>query len=162
MKIKTKSRIDHLEVLLRRVREASRFNERTYRIRKYLGSFDAKLHATFEAYDAMERGSARPARARIHRQQSRPVEGNQGAGPRPQEAEGFTWQVSNGPRIRNPKPSPPIPSARRAHRRIGASSKSIRHPWRSPCCDKAYQAGVDRRLPVGCRTRHKRLLPELR
>jgi hypothetical protein len=54
MKIKTKSRIDHLEVLLRRVREASRINERTYRVRKYLDSFDAKLHATFEAWDAME------------------------------------------------------------------------------------------------------------
>ena len=55
MKIKTKSRVDHLEVLLRQVREASRFNERTYRVRKYLGSFDAALHATFEAYDAMEK-----------------------------------------------------------------------------------------------------------
>ena len=54
MKIKTKSRIDHLEVLLRRVREASRFNESTYRVRKYLGSFDPKLHATLEAYDAMK------------------------------------------------------------------------------------------------------------
>ena len=29
-------------------------NERTYRVRKYLGSFDAKLHATLEAYDAMK------------------------------------------------------------------------------------------------------------
>jgi hypothetical protein len=38
MKIETKSRIDHLEALLRRVREASRFNVRTYRIRKYLRS----------------------------------------------------------------------------------------------------------------------------
>jgi hypothetical protein len=55
MKIKTKSRIDHLEVLLRGVREASRFNEMAYRIRKYLGSFDARLHATLEAYDAMKR-----------------------------------------------------------------------------------------------------------
>ena len=54
MKIKTKARIDHLEALLRRVREASHFNERNYRIRKYLGSFDVALHATFEAYDAME------------------------------------------------------------------------------------------------------------
>ena len=54
MKIETKSRIDHLEALLRRVREASRFKERTYRIRKYLDSFDAKLHATLEAYEAME------------------------------------------------------------------------------------------------------------
>ena len=54
MKIETKSRIDYLEGLLRRVREASRFNERNYRIRKYLGSFDAALHATFEAWDAME------------------------------------------------------------------------------------------------------------
>jgi hypothetical protein len=55
MKIKTKSRIDHLEVLLRRVREASRFNERTHRILKYLGSLDAKLHATIEADEAMRR-----------------------------------------------------------------------------------------------------------
>ena len=54
MTFETKSRIDHLEALLRRVREASRFTERTYRIRKYLGSFDAKLHATLEAYQAME------------------------------------------------------------------------------------------------------------
>lgn len=76
MNIKTKSRIDHLEVLLRGVREASRHNERTYRIRKYLGSFDAKG---------------------------------------PQDTEGFTWRVSNGPRIRNRKQSPPIPSARRDH-----------------------------------------------
>ena len=54
MKIKTKSRIDHLEVLLRRVREASRINERTYWVRRYLVSFDAKLHATLEASDAMK------------------------------------------------------------------------------------------------------------
>jgi len=54
MKIDTKSRIDHLGVLLRRVREASRFTERTYRIRKYLGSYHARLHATFEAFDAMK------------------------------------------------------------------------------------------------------------
>ena len=60
MKIKTKSRIDHLEVVLRGVREASRMNERTYWVCKYLGSFDAALHATFEAYDAMK-SEDRPA-----------------------------------------------------------------------------------------------------
>ena len=54
MKIETKSRIDHLDLLIRRVREASRFNERIHRVRKYLGSFDAKLHATLEACEAME------------------------------------------------------------------------------------------------------------
>jgi hypothetical protein len=54
MKIKTKSRIDHLEVLVRRVREASRINERIYRICTYLGSYDAKLNATLEASEAMK------------------------------------------------------------------------------------------------------------
>ena len=64
MKIKTQARIDHLEALLRRVREASRFNERNYRVSKYLGSFDAKLLATFEAYEAMSRDS-QPDRAEL-------------------------------------------------------------------------------------------------
>jgi hypothetical protein len=54
MKIETKSRRDHLDALLRRVREASRMNETAYRVRKYLGSFDAQLHPTLEAYDAMK------------------------------------------------------------------------------------------------------------
>jgi hypothetical protein len=53
MKIDTKSR-NHLEVLLRRVREASRINERNYRVSQYLGSHDAHLHAVLEAYDAMK------------------------------------------------------------------------------------------------------------
>jgi hypothetical protein len=64
MKIKTKSRIDHQEALLRGVREASRFKERTYRIRKYLGSFDARLHATLEACEAMK-ASSRPDPAEL-------------------------------------------------------------------------------------------------
>jgi hypothetical protein len=55
MKIKTKSRGDHLEGLLRRVREPSRFNEKMHHVRKYLGSYDAKLLAAIEADEAMRR-----------------------------------------------------------------------------------------------------------
>jgi Reverse transcriptase (RNA-dependent DNA polymerase) len=64
MKIKTKSRIDHLEVLLRRVREASRINDRNYRVSQYLGSHDAHLHAVLEAYDAMK-PEDRPDKAKL-------------------------------------------------------------------------------------------------
>jgi len=64
MKIEIKSRIDHQEVLLRRVREASRVNERNYRIQKYVSSFDAKLHATLKADGAM-RPADRPHSSEI-------------------------------------------------------------------------------------------------
>jgi hypothetical protein len=64
MKIKTKARIDHLEALLRRVREASRNNQRNHRVRQYLGSKDAMLLATLEAWEAMPR-HLRPPKAKL-------------------------------------------------------------------------------------------------
>ena len=46
---------DHVDRLLRLVRTSGRFNQRTYRVSKYLSSRDAKLLATIEADAAMRR-----------------------------------------------------------------------------------------------------------
>src|SRR5262245_7028742 len=64
MKIKTKSRVDHLDGLVRRIREANRINQRDYRVRQCLSSFQTKWHATLEAYDAMK-PEDRPDKAKL-------------------------------------------------------------------------------------------------
>jgi hypothetical protein len=55
---------DHVDKLLKRVSGARRTNQRDYLIRQYLGSYDAKLHATCKAYDAM-RPDRRPDKTKL-------------------------------------------------------------------------------------------------
>ena len=55
---------DHVDKLLKRAHGACRANQRDYRVRQYLGSYDAKLRATRKAHDAM-RPDRRPNEAKL-------------------------------------------------------------------------------------------------
>jgi hypothetical protein len=64
MKIINHTQIAHVDKLLRRAHSAARANTKNYRVCQYLNSFDAKLHATLEAYEAM-RPHRRPHKAKL-------------------------------------------------------------------------------------------------
>ena len=64
MKIISDIQTDHVDKLLKRACKAGRTSKRNYLVCQYLGSFDAKLHATLEAYDSM-RPHCRPDKAKL-------------------------------------------------------------------------------------------------
>jgi hypothetical protein len=107
-------------------------NESVYRVRQYLGSFDPKLHATLEAYEAMKREDR----------------------PDPQELASIAgsldpWKGTKEPVLvhRIPKDSPDeyrtvleFEIENRALQYLVrdvliAILESVCHAWRSPCCD---------------------------
>jgi hypothetical protein len=64
MKIISHIQTDHVDKLLKRARRAGRTSQRNYLVCQYLGSFDAKLHATLKAHGAM-RPHRRPDLAKL-------------------------------------------------------------------------------------------------
>ena len=108
---------DHVDRLLRLVRTSGRFNQRTYRVSKYLSSRDAKLLATIEADAAMRRNLGVAGYNEAEREaiasKLDPVEGNRQACAILEE-EILRERPQVYLRFRNRKPRPSVPGPRRA------------------------------------------------